>query len=116
MPKDGALEIDPKRAGDDKRTRIPRANAIPSPAETIDQYGEYTVIKSINVGVLQAFTQIGKLIIPRFIFYAVFFTTLLFGYTIIFHSALNAFALSFGIFACAFSWYETMRTWKRRPF
>ena len=81
-----------------------------------DQYGEYAVVKSVNVGVLQAFTQIGRLIIPRFIFYAVFFTTLLLGYTIIFHSALNAFALSFGIFACAFSWYETIRTWKRRPF
>ena len=39
LPEAGALEIDPKRAGDDKRTRIPRANAIPSPAETIDLSG-----------------------------------------------------------------------------
>ena len=81
-----------------------------------DEYGEYAVVKNINVSVLQAFTQIGRLVVPRFVFYAVFFTTLMVGYALMFHSALNDFALSFGVFACLFSWYETFRTWKRRPF
>ncbi len=81
-----------------------------------DEYGEYRVVKSVNVNVLQAFTQIGKLLVPRFTFYAVFFTTLLLGYLVIFHSALNPFALAFGAFACIFAWFETIRTWKRRPF
>jgi len=81
-----------------------------------DQYGEYTLVKNANVNVLQAFSQIGRLLIPRFTFYAVFFTTLLIGYFAIFFSNLNVFAIAFGVFACIFAWYETIRTWKRRPF
>lgn len=81
-----------------------------------DEYGEYKLVKSVGVNVLQAFTQVGKTLVPRFTFYAVFFTTLLIGYVLLFHSSLNPFALAFGIFACLFGWYETLRTWRRRPF
>jgi hypothetical protein len=81
-----------------------------------DEFGEYKVARSIGVNVLQAFTKVGKLLVPRFTFYAVFFTTLVSGYIVIFHQILNPFALVFGIFASLFTWYETFRTWKRRPF
>jgi DNA-binding transcriptional ArsR family regulator len=81
-----------------------------------DQYGEYMLVKNVNVNVLQAFTQVGKLLVPRFIFYAVFFTTLLIGYMVIFSSSLNSFAIAFGLFASFFAWFETYRTWKKRPF
>ncbi len=81
-----------------------------------DQYGEYTIVKNANVNVLQAFTQVGRLLVPRFIFYAVFFTTLLVGYVLAFQQSVNFFALAFGIFASIFAWYEAYRTWKRRPF
>jgi DNA-binding transcriptional ArsR family regulator len=81
-----------------------------------DEYGEYKIVKSVGVNVLQAFTQVGKTLVPRFTFYAVFFTTLLLGYISIFHSSLNPFALAFGLSACLFGWYETARTWRRRPF
>ena len=81
-----------------------------------DEYGEYTLVKSVNVNVLQAFTQIGRLLIPRFIFYAVFFTTLLVGYLLVFLNHPNSFAVAFGLFASLFAWYETYRTWKKRPF
>jgi DNA-binding transcriptional ArsR family regulator len=81
-----------------------------------DQYGEYASVKNVNVNVLQAFTQIGRLLVPRFIFYAVFFTTLLLGYILVFLSNLNSFAVAFGLFASLFAWYETYRTWKKRPF
>ena len=82
-----------------------------------DSYGEYVLIKNASVNALQAFTQIGWLLVPRFTFYAVFFTTLLIGYVLVFLSrGLNPFAISFGLFACLFSWYETFRTWRKRPF
>jgi DNA-binding transcriptional ArsR family regulator len=81
-----------------------------------DQYGEYTIVKSANVNVLQAFTQVGRLLVPRFIFYAVFFTTLLVGYVLAFQQSVNFFAIAFGVFASTFAWYEAYRTWKRRPF
>jgi DNA-binding transcriptional ArsR family regulator len=81
-----------------------------------DQYGEYAIVKNANVNVLQAFTQVGRLLVPRFIFYAVFFTTLIVGYVLAFQQNVNFFALAFGLFASAFAWYEAYRTWKRRPF
>ena len=81
-----------------------------------DQYGEYAVVKNANVNVLQAFTQVGRLLVPRFIFYAVFFTTLLVGYLLVFQGSVNFFAIAFGVFASIFAWYEAYRTWKRRPF
>jgi hypothetical protein len=81
-----------------------------------DQYGEYTLVKNVSVNVLQAFTQIGRLLVPRFTFYAVFFTTLLIGYLLLFQERANVFAVAFGLFACLFAWYETFRTWRKRPF
>jgi DNA-binding transcriptional ArsR family regulator len=81
-----------------------------------DQYGEYAIVKNANVNVLQAFTQVGRLLVPRFIFYAVFFTTLLLGYVLVFQGGVNFFAIAFGLFASIFAWYEAYRTWKRRPF
>ena len=81
-----------------------------------DEYGEYKLVRNFGVNVMQAFTQIGKLLVPRFTFYAVFFTTLLLGYLVLFHSNLNPIALAFGIFASLFAWFETIRTWRRRPF
>ncbi|MHB8567625.1 MAG: hypothetical protein ACYC7D_13405 [Nitrososphaerales archaeon] len=81
-----------------------------------DQYGEYTPVRNVSVSVLQAFTQVGKLLVPRFVFYAVFFTTLLLGYVVIFFGNVNPFAIAFGVFASIFAWFETYRTWKNRPF
>ena len=81
-----------------------------------DPYGEYALVRNVNVGVLQAFTQIGRLLVPRFTFYAVFFTTLLLGYVLLFPESINPFAIAFGVFASVFAWYETFRTWRRRPF
>jgi DNA-binding transcriptional ArsR family regulator len=81
-----------------------------------NQYGEYMIVKNANVNVLQAFTQVGRLLVPRFIFYAVFFSTLLLGYVLIFQQNVNFFAIAFGVFASVFAWYEAYRTWRKRPF
>jgi len=37
-----------------------------------DQYGSYSVKRNIDVSVLQAFMRVGKMLVPRFIFYAAF--------------------------------------------
>ncbi len=81
-----------------------------------DQYGEYAVLKNVDINVLQSFAHLGKLLVPRFLFYAVFFSTLLIGYFTIYQGNANVFAIAFGSFAVAFAWYETMRTWRKRPF
>ena len=81
-----------------------------------DEYGSYGLVKNVDVGVLQAFAHIGTLLVPRFVFYAMFFTTLLVGYFLIYLGNSNVYALIFGIGASAFAWYETIRTWQKRPF
>lgn len=81
-----------------------------------DQYGEYVAAKNVDVNILQSFAHVGKLLVPRFLFYAVFFSTLLAGYLVIYQGDANLFAVTFGTSAAAFAWYETMRTWKKRPF
>jgi len=81
-----------------------------------NQYGEYALIRNVDVNILQAFSQVGRLLVPRFIFYGMFFVTLLLGYVLIFGQNINLFAVAFGLFATAFAWYETFRTWRKRPF
>ncbi len=81
-----------------------------------DQYGEYVCVKNVDVSVLNAFSRIGSLLVPRFTFYAMFFTTLLIGYLLTFEGNSNIFAVVFGAFASGFAWYETIRTWSKRPF
>jgi len=80
-----------------------------------DAYGRYYLTKKVQVGVLKVFTQVGRFMLPRYSFYAAFFTTLLIFYLAVAHSSLDVFALSFVTAASAIFWYETVRIWRRRP-
>ena len=84
---------------------------------TKDRWGKYAVMKRVKVGVLQFFTNIGRFSLPRFLFYAVFFTTALFTYIIQYGAATvdSIVVMLFGTFASIAFWYETIRIWKRRP-
>jgi hypothetical protein len=81
-----------------------------------DQHGRYYLTQKVDVGVLQAFLKVGRFMLPRYIFYAVFFTSLLFIYFFQFGFFVNLFAIAFGVTASVFFWYETIRVWKRKPF
>ncbi|MEM0118529.1 MAG: helix-turn-helix domain-containing protein [Conexivisphaerales archaeon] len=78
--------------------------------------GEYELVKSVDVGVLQAFTNIAGFTLPRLSFYAVFFSVIAFSYLALSQNYLDPIALV-GCFGSAIGfWYETVRTWRRRPF
>jgi len=81
-----------------------------------DEYGRYFLAQKIEVGILQVFTRVGRFMLPRFTFYAAFFTSLLVLYLVLYSPGLNIFALSFAVAATSVAWYETFRAWKRRPF
>ena len=81
-----------------------------------DGYGRYILVKHVQVGILQGFSRVGRFMLPRFSFYAVFFTTLLGLYLIRYADSLNIFAVLFSAAAAAVSWYETIRSWSNRPF
>ena len=79
-----------------------------------DDAGRYRVLEKVDVGILKMFMIIGGRLIPRFIFYAVFLTTLLILYVIQNLDGLNAYALAFGVFSSIFFWIEAIRVWRHR--
>jgi DNA-binding transcriptional ArsR family regulator len=81
-----------------------------------DEYGRYLLKEYVNVGVLQSFTKIGKFLLPRYSFYASFFTTLLIVYIYQYARALNVFAFSSMFIATIIFWYETISVWRRKPY
>jgi len=80
-----------------------------------DEYGRYFVVQKVQVGVLQAFVNIGGLTVPRLSFFAAFFTTLLIAYLVLNFNNLNIYAIGFALAGTAAFWYETIRVWIKRP-
>jgi len=84
-----------------------------------DEYGRYYVAEEVKVGVLRVFTRFGRLILPRYLFYASFFLTALVIYAIqsyLYSSAVDAMALVFGFSGATISVYETLRAWREKLF
>lgn len=81
--------------------------------------GHYVLVSEVKIGVLRHYVKLGKLLFPRYFFYAVFSTVfyvtfllfLLQGFT-----RENLFIITFGAIVCAVFWYEAYRVWNMRPF
>jgi len=79
--------------------------------------GDYKVLREIKVGILEQFIKLGTFMLPRYVFYATLFTTLL----IFFISQLkelnfySLFGLIFGILATSILWYEAVRILRQKP-
>lgn len=83
------------------------------------QSGEYYVFREVKVGFLKLFTRLGRLMLPRYIFYAVLVTTMLGVYVALYPQTFtihNLMALSFGLIVSIIFWYETVRIMKEAPF
>ncbi|MFW9835279.1 MAG: hypothetical protein ACFFEK_14860 [Candidatus Thorarchaeota archaeon] len=80
-----------------------------------DSHGSYHLERTVKVGVLKFFVGSGRLLIPRYLFYAAFYTTLIPGYLIFLPfstgpiSLLLLFVLGFGLTT---SWIESYRMYK----
>lgn len=82
-----------------------------------EEKGDYRVLKEVKVGVLEQFIKLGTFMLPRYIFYATLFTTLLVFFVlqvkeINFYSI---FGLIFGVLGTVILWYETVRVWRQKP-
>jgi len=79
--------------------------------------GEYRLLKKVNVGILRQFIRVGMFILPRYLLYAMLFTTLLIFYTtqVRMFNFYSVFALVFGVLGTGIMWYETFRIWHQRP-
>lgn len=80
--------------------------------------GSYEVTQKVEVDIIKHFVRLGGVMIPRFLFYAAFFTTLLVAYLIVRKVTLdfdNFMVLALGASSSIMTWYETLKAWSRRP-
>jgi len=81
--------------------------------------GEYVLVEEVKVGILRFFTRMGRFLVPRYLFYSVFLSTMLITYLMLCYwgQILPSFyALMFGLIASVIFWIETMRLWRAKPF
>jgi hypothetical protein len=81
--------------------------------------GEYRLMREVKVGVLKQFMRVGAFMLPRYLFYAMLFTTLLTLYAIYLLAFeqvgfSSIFALIFGALGATMSWYETIKLWRQK--
>jgi len=82
-------------------------------------HGEYGLVRVVKVGVLKQFIKVGRVMLPRSLFYATLFTTLLILYTAYLLGfervgLSSIFALIFGVLGALMSWCETVRAWREK--
>jgi len=81
--------------------------------------GHYSLVSEVKIGVLRHFVKLGKLLFPRYFFYAVFSTTFYIIYLAVLMENLsreNLFIAFFGAIVSAIFWYEAARIWLSKPF
>jgi DNA-binding transcriptional ArsR family regulator len=81
--------------------------------------GQYTLVNEVKIGVLRHYVKLGKLLFPRFFFYALFSTIFYIAYLTLLMTAFNRdnlFIAIFGAITCGIFWYEAYRVWEMRPF
>ena len=81
--------------------------------------GQYVLSSEVKIGVLRHYVKLGKLLFPRFFFYALFSTVFYLAYVMLLVTAFNRdnlFIVMFGAIVCGIFWYEAYRVWGMRPF
>jgi len=81
--------------------------------------GEYFLTQEVRVGLLRFFTRFGRFLVPRYLFYSVWFSTMLVAYLVLYgHTGgiHNIIAIIFSLAACFILWLETLRLWREKPF
>ena len=81
--------------------------------------GHYVLVSQVKIGVLKHYVKLGRLLFPRYFFYAVFSTTFYLIYVLtLMHgfTSENLFILMFGAIVSAIFWFEALRIWSMRPY
>ena len=85
-----------------------------------DVHGQYTVIRDVRMGILNQFMGRGRIMVPRFLFYATFYTSLTAALgSLLFWVAANWYSmilLGLLVSACVVLWYEALKVWREQPF
>ncbi len=81
--------------------------------------GHYYLVSQVKIGVLRHFVKLGRLLFPRYFFYAIFSTTFYIAYLATLMQSLtreNLFITIFGAVVSAIFWYEAFRVWHLKPY
>jgi len=84
-----------------------------------DVGGSYFLVNEVKIGVLRHFVKLGRLLFPRYFFYAVFSTASYIMYLLVFLMGItreSIFIILFGAIVCAIFWFEAARVWSLKPF
>jgi len=84
-----------------------------------DVGGTYSLVSEVKIGVLRHFVKLGRLMFPRYFFYAVFSTASYIVYLTLLMQGFtreNLFIAFFGAIVSALFWYEALRVWRLKPF
>lgn len=81
--------------------------------------GDYFLTENVKIGVLRHFIKLGRMLFPRYFFYAVFSTTSYLAFLLILMQDLtreSMFVMFFGAVISIILWYEAIRIWNLKPF
>ena len=81
--------------------------------------GQYSLVGEVKIGVLRHFVKLGRLLFPRYFFYAAFSTAFYAIYLLLLMQGItkeSLFIISFGTLVSAIFWYEAVRVWSLRPY
>jgi predicted DNA-binding transcriptional regulator len=84
-----------------------------------DVGGNYSLVSEVKIGVLRHFVKLGRLLFPRYFFYAVFSTTFYIVYLLVLMGGFtreSLFIVMFGAVVCFIFWYEAVRVWLLKPY
>ncbi|MEM2104176.1 MAG: ArsR family transcriptional regulator [Candidatus Bathyarchaeia archaeon] len=84
-----------------------------------DVVGCYSLVGEVKIGVLRHFIKLGRILFPRYLFYAVFSTTFYAAYLLFLMQGFtreNLFIIFFGAIVSVIFWYEAVKIWRQKPF
>ncbi len=85
-----------------------------------EEGGEYEIMKEVKVDVMRDFLRLGTLLVPRFVFYAAFFSVFAVYFVVLALTARPAEPLviwpaALLVGACGAFWYEAVSAWRSAP-
>jgi hypothetical protein len=83
-----------------------------------DKYGQYIVARRVAPGLLSMYIGTGRLFAPRFVLYALFFTSIFVSSIFLLFSRIDTVTvllLIVSFFASAIFWHETYKVWGVQP-
>jgi len=79
----------------------------------------YTLVGEVKIGVLRHYVRLGKVLFPRYFFYALFSTSMYLIFLLFFMQRISresVFVVFSGAIVCIIFWYEAYRFWSLRPY